>query len=431
MSESQFHLFRSRRFAPLFVTQFLGAMNDNLFKNALVILILYRIAEAAGIDGRILITVAAGVFIIPFFLFSATAGQIADKLEKARLIRAIKLAEIVIMGLAVLAFTLGDPYLMLGVLFLMGTQSAVFGPVKYGILPDLLREDELIGGNALIEAGTFLAILIGTIAGGLIILTANGVATVSALIVGLAVLGWVASRFIPPAGPAAPELKIDLNIVAATWSVTRAAAARRDILLAILGISWFWLAGATYLSQFPNLAKDVIGADEQVVTLFLVAFSLGIGLGSLLCNWLLGGEVSAKYVPFGALGMTLFTLDLYFASRGLAPPGGALTGLAAFLAEPRNWRILADLVATSVSAGVFVVPLYAILQSRGDQTRRSRTIAANNILNALFMVIGALAATAMLAAGWPIPSIFLAVAIANGVVAIVIRGLLPGRETTT
>ena len=430
MSESQFHLFRLRRFAPLFVTQFLGAMNDNLFKNALVILILYRIAEAAGIDGRILITVAAGVFIIPFFLFSATAGQIADKLEKARLIRIIKLAEIVIMGLAVLAFTLADPYVMLGVLFLMGTQSAFFGPLKYGILPDHLREDELIGGNALIEAGTFLAILIGTIAGGLIILTAQGVATVSALIVGLALLGWGASLFIPRAGPAAPELKIDLNIVAATWSVMRAAAARRDILLSILGISWFWLAGATYLSQFPNLAKDVIGADEQVVTLFLAAFSVGIGLGSLLCNRLLGGKVSAKYVPLGALGMTLFTLDLYFASRGLAPPDGRIMGLAAFLAEPGNWRILADLVATSVSGGVFVVPLYAILQSRSDESRRSRTIAANNILNALFMVIGALAATAMLAAGWPVPSIFLAVAIANGVVAIYIRGLLPGAKTT-
>ena len=430
MSQSQFHLFRSRRFAPLFVTQFLGAMNDNLFKNALVILILYRIAEAAGIDGRILITVAAGVFIIPFFLFSATAGQIADKLEKARLIRIIKLAEIVIMGLAVLAFTLADPYVMLGVLFLMGTQSAFFGPLKYGILPDHLREDELIGGNALIEAGTFLAILIGTIAGGLIILTAQGVATVSALIVGLALLGWGASLFIPRAGPAAPELKIDLNIVAATWSVMRAAAARRDILLSILGISWFWLAGATYLSQFPNLAKDVIGADEQVVTLFLAAFSVGIGLGSLLCNRLLGGKVSAKYVPLGALGMTLFTLDLYFASRGLAPPDGRIMGLAAFLAEPGNWRILADLVATSVSGGVFVVPLYAILQSRSDESRRSRTIAANNILNALFMVIGALAATAMLAAGWPVPSIFLAVAIANGVVAIYIRGLLPGAKTT-
>ena len=425
MSESQFQLFRSRRFAALFVTQFLGAMNDNLFKNALVILVLYRVAETAGVDGRILITIAAGVFIIPFFLFSATAGQIADKLEKANLIRFIKLAEIVIMGLAVLAFTLGDPYVMLGVLFLMGTQSALFGPVKYGILPDLLREDELIGGNALIEAGTFLAILIGTIAGGVIILTAQGVATVSALIVGIALLGWGASLFIPRVAAASPNLKIDPNIVAATWSIMRAAAARRDILLSILGISWFWLAGATYLSQFPNFAKDVIGADEQVVTLFLVAFSVGIGLGSLLCNWLLGGEISAKYAPFGALGMTLFTLDLYFASRGLAPPGPALISLADFLAEPWNWRILADLVATSVSAGVFVVPLYAILQSRSDESRRSRTIAANNILNALFMVIGAVAATAMLAAGWPIPSIFLAVAIANGVVAIYVCGLLP------
>ena len=425
MTESQFHLFRSRRFAPLFVTQFLGAMNDNLFKNALVILILYRIAEAAGIDGRILVTVAAGVFIIPFFLFSATAGQIADKLEKSRLIRLVKLAEIAIMGLAGLAFYLGDAYVMLGVLFLMGSQSALFGPVKYGILPDHLREDELIGGNALIEAGTFLAILIGTIAGGLIILTEHGVATVTVLIIVVALLGWAASLFIPRAEPASPDLAINLNIAAETWSIMGAAAARRDIMLSILGISWFWLAGATYLSQFPSLAKDVLGADEHVVTLFLVAFSVGIGLGSLLCNRLLKGEVSAKYAPFGALGMTFFTLDLYFASRGLAAPSGPLSSVGAFIAEPQNWRILGDLVATSVSAGVFVVPLYAIIQSRSEPARRSRTIAANNILNALFMVIGAAAAAAMLAAGWSIPVIFLAVAVANGVVAVYVCGLLP------
>lgn len=423
MSQSQFHLFRSRRFLPLFVTQFLGAMNDNLFKNALVILILYRIAEAVGIDGPILVTVAAGVFIVPFFLFSATAGQIADKLEKSRLIRIVKLAEIAIMGLAGLAFYLGDPYVMLGVLFLMGSQSAMFGPVKYGILPDHLREDELIGGNALIEAGTFLAILMGTIAGGLIILTEHGIATVTGLIIAVALLGWVSSLFIPRAEPASPDLAINPNIVTESWSIVRAAASRRDIMLSILGISWFWLVGATYLSQFPAFAKDVLGADEQVVTLFLVAFSVGIGLGSLLCNSLLKGEVSAKYAPFGALGMTLFTLDLYFASRGLAATGGLLLSLGGFLDEPSNWRIIGDLVATSISAGVFVVPLYAILQTRSEKSRRSRTIAANNILNALFMVIGAAAAAAMLAAGWSIPTIFLAVAMANGAVAFYIRGL--------
>ncbi|MFP6744535.1 MAG: MFS transporter [Alphaproteobacteria bacterium] len=425
MSQSQFLLFGSRRFAPLFVTQFLGAMNDNLFKNALVILILYRIADDVGMNGPILVTVAAGVFIIPFFLFSATAGQVADKLEKSRLIRLVKLAEIAVMGLAGLAFYLGNAYVMLGVLFLMGSQSALFGPVKYGILPDHLDKHELIGGNALIEAGTFLAILIGTIAGGLIILTEHGVAIVTVLTIAIALLGWISSLSIPRAEPLSPDLAINPNFVAETWSIMQMAASRRDIKLSIMGISWFWLAGATYLSQFPNLAKNVLGADEHVVTLFLVAFSVGIGLGSLLCNRLLKGEISAKYVPFGALGMTFFTLDLYFASRGMTASGGSLLSLGEFIAEPSNWRIIGDLVATSVSAGVFAVPLYTILQSRGDPARRSRTIAANNILNALFMVIGAATAAAMLAAGWSVPEIFLAVAIANGAVAVYVCGLLP------
>lgn len=425
MSQSQFLLFGSRRFAPLFVTQFLGAMNDNLFKNALVILILYRIADDVGMNGPILVTVAAGVFIIPFFLFSATAGQVADKLEKSRLIRLVKLAEIAVMGLAGLAFYLGNAYVMLGVLFLMGSQSALFGPVKYGILPDHLDKHELIGGNALIEAGTFLAILIGTIAGGLIILTEHGVAIVTVLTIAIALLGWISSLSIPRAEPLSPDLAINPNFVAETWSIMQMAVSRRDIKLSIMGISWFWLAGATYLSQFPNLAKNVLGADEHVVTLFLVAFSVGIGLGSLLCNRLLKGEISAKYVPFGALGMTFFTLDLYFASRGMTASGGSLLSLGEFIAEPANWRIIGDLVATSVSAGVFAVPLYTILQSRGDPARRSRTIAANNILNALFMVIGAATAAAMLAAGWSVPEIFLAVAIANGAVAVYVCGLLP------
>jgi acyl-[acyl-carrier-protein]-phospholipid O-acyltransferase/long-chain-fatty-acid--[acyl-carrier-protein] ligase len=425
MHANQFYLLQSRRFLPLFVTQFLGALNDNLFKNALVILILYRLAEAAGLDGQILVTVAAGAFILPFFLFSATAGQLADKFEKARLIRLIKLAEILIMGLAFGGLLWGDPYLMLAVLFLMGTQSTFFGPLKYAILPDHLHEDELISGNALIETGTFLAILIGTILGGVMILTENGVWVVSASILVLAACGWLSSFFIPRADPPSPDLKLNPNVLAETWNIIRAATSRRDIRLTILGISWFWLVGATFLAQFPSLARNVIGADEHVVTLFLATFSLGIGLGSLLCNKLLDGEITAKFVPFGALGMTLFTLDLFFATSGLVPTPGESQGIATFLSQPTGWRILADLTAISVCGGIFIVPLYAILQSRSEAAQRSRTVAANNILNAVFMVIGAVGATLMLLAEMSVPSIFLVVALVNGVVAVYICGLLP------
>ena len=388
-------------------------------------MILYRLAGAAGLDGQVLVTIAAGTFILPFFLFSATAGQLADKFEKSRLIRLVKLAEIAIMALAVAGFLWGGPYLMLAVLFLMGTQSAFFGPLKYSILPDHLAEDELIGGNAFIEAGTFLAILIGTILGGVIVLTEYGIWAVSASILVLAACGWLSSLFIPRAEPPAPDLRINPNLVAETWNIVRAATARREMRLTILGISWFWLLGATFLAQFPGLAKNVIGANEHVVTLFLATFSMGIGVGSLLCNKLLNGEITAKFVPFGALGMTLFTLDLYFATAGLTPAPGALQGAAGFLSGLTGWRVLADLTAISVCGGLFIVPLYAILQARSEPAERSRTVAANNIVNALFMVAGAAGAALMLLAGASVPGVFLIVAVVNGVVAVYICGLLP------
>jgi acyl-[acyl-carrier-protein]-phospholipid O-acyltransferase/long-chain-fatty-acid--[acyl-carrier-protein] ligase len=425
MSQTQFYLLRSRRFAPLFVTQFLGAMNDNLFKQSLVILITFRLAQQTGLDGQILVTVAAGVFIVPFFLFSATAGQLADKFEKARSIRLIKIFEILIMGLAAGAFYLNDSYVLLGVLFLMGTQSAFFGPLKYGILPSHLRDHELIGGNALIEGATFLAILIGTIAGGLVILTEAGAGIISISIVAFAVLGWIASTFIPRAEAPAPELKLNPNLIGETWNIVRLASKRRSVFLSILGISWFWLVGATFLSQFPNFTREVLGADETVVTLFMVVFSIGIAIGSLWCNRLLDGEISARYVPFGALGLTLFTLDLYFATEGLRPPTGTLTDAAAFVGQAANWRILADLVLIAICGGLYTVPLYAILQHDSEETERARIIAGNNILNALFMVVGAVAATAMLAADMSVSDVFLVVAIVNAFVAVYIVRLLP------
>lgn len=424
MHDKAFDLLGQRRFLPLFVTQFLGALNDNVFKNALVILVTYKAAAAAGMNGQIMATIAAGLFILPFFLFSATAGRFADKFEKSKLIAAIKLCEIAIMGLAVWGFLNNNLPLLFGVVFLMGLHSTFFGPVKYGILPDHLGRDELLAGNGLIEAGTFLAILIGTIAGGIAILAADGPIVISITIMAVAVLGFLVSLFIPRAAPAAPNLPYGLNIVAATREMLSYAGHRRDLFLSILGISWFWLVGATFLSQFPTYAKDTLGADEHVVTLFLTVFSVGIGIGSILCNRLLKGEVSAKLVPFAALGMTIFMIDLYFASSH-SQPGGALLTVSDYIARPSSWRVLIDLVLIAACGGLFIVPLYAILQARSEESHRSRVIAANNIVNALFMVAASVATVGLLALHFTVPQVFLVVAVANLGVAIYICKLLP------
>ncbi|HEY9163063.1 MAG TPA: MFS transporter, partial [Magnetovibrio sp.] len=304
MSSDMQHLMFSRRFMPLFVTQFLGAANDNLFKSALVMLITFDLAARAGLNGPLLVTAAAGIFIAPFFLFSAWAGQLADQLDKAHIAKAVKLAEIFIMGCGAAAFVYADPWVLMAVVFLMGAQSTVFGPVKYSILPQHLAEDELIAANALIEGGTFLAILLGTIVGGLLILTDSGIQIVSTLVIAIAVLGFAASLFIPSAPSSARGLRFSPNVFAGTLGMLRHAATRRDVFLSILGISWFWLVGATFISQFPTFAKVNLGGDEGVVTLFLATFSIGIGIGSALCSKALKGEVTAKYVPLAALVMT-------------------------------------------------------------------------------------------------------------------------------
>ena len=426
MDVTELTLLRSRRFLPLFVTQFLGAFNDNALKAALLILVTYRAAADAGMDAQVFVAIAGGLFILPFFLFSATAGQLADKLEKARLIRAIKIVEVALMLVAAYGYAVGSLYLLLAVLFCMGAQSAFFGPLKYSILPDHLREEELVGANALIEAGTFLAILLGTIAGGMLILNSYGVALVSALLIGLAAAGVVASFFIPRAGPADPALNVNWHVLGETVAIMRHAGRNRPVHLSILGISWFWLIGFSYLSQFTTYAKDTLGADEGVVTLFLATFSIGIAVGSVLCTRALGGEVSARYVPLGAIGMTIFGVDLYFAS-GNGVPGGAATllGVADFLASPANWRILADLLGMAAAGGFFIVPLYAILQARSSAEHRARNIAANNIVNALFMVAGSAVTALLLWLGASITGIFLAAAIANAGAALYICKLLP------
>ncbi|WP_425403600.1 acyl-[ACP]--phospholipid O-acyltransferase [Hwanghaeella sp.] len=425
MNKTPFDLLRTRRFLPVFLVQTLGALNDNLFKNALLILMVYRLGSDTSMDGRVMASAAAGLFILPFVIFSALGGQLADKMDKAKLIRWTKGAEVLAMAMGAFALITGNITAMMGVLFVMGTQSAFFGPVKYSILPDHLAENELVGANSLIEAGTFLAILAGTIAGGLIILAGNGAYWVAGICVTVAAIGYLGSFFVPAAPSRRPDLRIDPNLLRETISIISHIRRSRTIKLSILGISWFWLLGATFISQFPAFAQSVIGGDQSVVTLFLVLFTIGIAVGSLFCNKLLKGEVTAKYVPFGAVGMTLFILDLYLACHDRAFAGGDLIGVAAFLSAPENWRITGDLVAISVFGGLFIVPLYTMLQTRSEAEHRSRTIAANNIINALFIVVGALIATALLAAGLKLPDIILALALSNAVVTVYVFGLLP------
>ena len=395
----------------------MGAMNDNLFKQALVVLVTFRLADILDINGQLFVTIAAGVFILPFFLFSAMAGQLADKYEKSRSIRIIKAFEVAIMALAAIGYFLEQPYFLMGVLFLMGTQSAFFGPLKYGILPDHLHDNELIGGNALIEGATFMAILIGTIAGGLLILTEYGIELVSIAVVTFAILGWITSRSIPEAEAGSPDLEVSVNIVAETGRMVGFVREKKSVFMSVLGISWFWVVGATFLSQFPNFTNVVLGGDETVVTLFMAMFSIGIGLGSLLCNRLLKGEVSAKYVAIGGFFMTVFMLDFSLITWGALPTPGIIVGYATFIEQPQNWRILGDLLAISIAAGIYTVPLYAVLQRDSERAHRSRTVAANNILNGLFMVVGSLGITWMLAADCSIPQVFLVLALLNLAVA--------------
>jgi acyl-[acyl-carrier-protein]-phospholipid O-acyltransferase / long-chain-fatty-acid--[acyl-carrier-protein] ligase len=409
-------LLASRRFGPLFATQFLSAFNDNALRNALVLMIAYRGDAASQLSAQLTIPLAAGLFMLPFFLCSATAGQIADESDKAWLIRLIKLLEIPVMLAAAVGVLAGSPTILLALLFTMGVQAAFFGPLKYAILPDILAPRELLLGNALIEAGTFIAILLGTIA-GMLIATQHGSAAVAAVIVAVALAAWAASWGVPHTSPAARRGRVRWNLIAATAGVIRQASSEGVAFRAMLGISWFWLAGAVYLSQFPGYVRFVLGAEEAVVTLFLTLFSVGIAVGSLLCNRLLGGSISARIVPWGALGIGLFSIDFWLASPQPAS-GTELASLSAFLAGPAHWRILVDLVGIAASGGIFVVPLYALLQSATEREYRARVIAANNVINAAAMVVSSAATMALLAIGLGIPDIFLLTGSATIAVAI-------------
>ena len=421
---SQFALLGTRRFAPFFVTQFLGAFNDNLFKNALVVLLTFQAASWTRLAPELLANLAAGIFILPFFLFSATAGQLADKYDKATLTRIVKVLEMAIMGVAALGFHLHSLNVLLSALFLLGLHSTLFGPVKYAILPQHLREDELVGGNALIESGTFVAILLGTLAGGVLAGAGGHPAWMAGAGFAVAAAGFVASLSVPRAPAPAPGLRINLNPFSETWRNLALARRERSVFLAILGISWFWLYGALFLAQFPVYAKNVLGGGESAVTLLLAVFTVGIGVGSMLCERLSGGHIELGLVPLGSLGLTFFGFDLLWASPA-TPPAGAPLELAAVLAAPGAWRVLVDLLGLGVFGGLFIVPLYVLIQVRGEPEARARIIAANNILNALFMVVGAGGAAAALAAGVSIPALFAGAALLNAAVALYIYRLLP------
>ena len=422
MSESsQFSLLGQRRFAPFFGTQFLGALNDNVFRNGLVILITFQGVMVAGLDHTQLANIAGALFILPFFLFSATAGQLADKFEKSFLMRRIKMLEIVLMAFAAYAFVSKGYELLLVVLFLMGCQSTLFGPVKYAYLPQQLENDELIGGNALVEAGTYVAIILGLVIGGLVV--AIDPSVLAMCLIGFALLGYLASRQTPTTRAVDPTLTISWNAWTETWRIVGFAREERSVFLSILGISWFWFFGSAMTLQLPAYTLDILHGNEVITTSLLVAFAIGVGIGSLLCERMSGHRIELGLVPFGSIGLSVFAIDLYFAQ----PIAAATTieSLSEFLARSGSWRILLDLALLGAFGGFYSVPLYALIQQRSKRQQLSRVIAANNIINAIFMVTASLMSIAILQLGFSVPELFLVLAALNVVVAIYIYTLLP------
>jgi 1-acyl-sn-glycerol-3-phosphate acyltransferase len=421
---NQFSLLGQRRFAPFFVTQFLGALNDNIFRNGLVILITFQGVRIAGMDAGQLANVAGALFILPFFLFSATAGQLADKYEKSRLMRSIKLLEIVLMVLAAFAFVTQSYTVLLVVLFLMGCQSTLFGPVKYAYLPQQLATDELVGGNALVESGTYMAIIFGLIVGGISVAAdfENQSILASCLVV-TAVFGYLASRQIPSTKPVDPDLKINWNAWTETWHIVGFAREERSVFLSILGISWFWFFGSAMTIQLPAYTLGILNGNEAITTALLVAFAVGVGVGSLLCERMSGHRIELGLVPFGSIGLSLFAIDLFFSQPDAQVV--AVNSVSEFLARPGSLRILIDLSLLGAFGGFYSVPLYALIQDRTERQHLSRVIAANNIINALFMVAAAILAFGVLAAGLSIPQFYLILAVLNALVAIYIFTLLP------
>jgi 1-acyl-sn-glycerol-3-phosphate acyltransferase len=421
---SQYRLLTERRFGPFFGVQFLGAFNDNVFKQALVILLAYQTASYSAMSSDTLQNLAQALFVLPFFLFSATAGQLADKYEKSRLITITVAIELAVMALGAVGLLMQNLVLLLAALFLGGVQSALFGPVKYAILPQHLKETEIVGGNGLVEMGTSVAILVGMVYGGWMVTQPDwGIVGVAVSAMAISAAGIVLSRFIPRSPAPEPGLRINWNPVTETWRNLKFTSQNRTVWLSILGISWFWFYGAMFITQFPNLSKNVLAASEHVVTLLLIVFSIGIGVGSLLCERLSGRKVEIGLVPFGSIGLTLFAVDLWWAASSHVPHGPQ--ELLQFARDASHWRMLCDLFLIGMFGGFYIVPLYALIQTRSDPAHRSRIIAGNNILNAVFMVAAAALAIGLFTAGLTIPQLILVTALLNAAIALYIYLLVP------
>ena len=413
---NQFQLFKRRRFSAMFFTQFLGAFNDNIFKQALILVLTYTAASQLGVEVSILNNLAAMLFILPYFLFSALAGQIADKYEKSKLTQFIKVLELVIMAIAAVGFVFEWYALLFVALFLMGTHSTFFGPIKYAYLPQAMKEDELVGANGLFQMGTSLAILVGMIVAGILTQLSQSLYLISATVLIVAVLGYLAARYIPNMPAMQPDLKVNWNIVTTSLSTVRYLYSLPFLFFVILGNSWFWFYGATFLTQVPEFSKVILHGDESVVIFLLTLFSVGVSIGSLLCKSLTKNQVSLRLLPFGIAGLSIFAIDLYFSlsSLNINVNNDTLLGISDLFGVSGSWRVFADLFLLGFSGGLYIVPLYASMQAYAPKSHRARIVGANNIFNAIFMVTSAIFAIVILnVLGLSLPQLFLVTGILN------------------
>ncbi|CAH1592311.1 Lysophospholipid transporter LplT / 2-acylglycerophosphoethanolamine acyltransferase [Vibrio owensii] len=418
-------MFLTKRFFPYFVTQCLGALNDNIYKNVLLLMVTYSQIDSLPMSVDLFVNLAAGLFILPFFLFSAHAGAIADNMDKAKLIRRLKLIELVIMSCAATAIMTQSAILMLVLLFMTGTQSAYFGPVKYALLPQALKPDELVKGNAWVEIGTFLSILIGTLSAGLLLAISNGMLIASCIVITLSLLGFLSSANIPSL-PSKKSHKVKFEPITGLKKTLKLAQKQRGIWMSILAISWFWFMGATYLTQFPNFAREHLFADSTVVSLLLALFSVGIATGSWLCEKLSFNQVELGILPFGIFGLTIFSADLLWAVPAIESFPSQYYDVHSFIAQSSHIRVMTDLFLVGVSGGVFIVPLYAFIQSRSEEGECAQSIAANNIMNALFMVASAAVSILVLSVlEFSIVELFAILAVGNFIVAIYVYRQVP------
>lgn len=416
-------LLLSKRFLPLFMTQFFSAFTNNAFKSALFVWFAFGTLNNSTLNPALLVTLSAGIFMLPFFIFSATAGQLADKYEKSWLTQKIKQFEIVLLIASAIIFHFHHIYGLIIILFFVGVQATFFGPIKYALLPENLQDHELISGNGLIETGTFLAILLGTILGGLIIRIPYGISLLSGILIIISIISWKSSCYIPKSRIADPSLKIRWRVLTETWKIIRFAVENKIVWFSIMSISWFWLIGATFLTQFPSYTRDIIHGNERIVTLFLTMFSIGICVGSSLCNRLLKGEINSRLIPWGCMGMSLFILDFYLGGLSFhSTQPEQLIGIKLFLNSYQGWRIIFDLFMLAVFAGIYIVPLYTMMQHFSNKHQLGRIVAVNNIMNAFFMVMANVISFGLLYFGCNINQIFLILAIANvGVFFLVFR----------